>query len=378
MEESLNILQRSVGVLSTKCRTSLTKDGPNVKSNLLPEHGNSTINSIEYEQCRSESSMVSNERVVESQEESFFDLIIRVEEGSHQDVSDVVESTKIPTTREDGHPFPKPLIIHYNLASQAKTPLVIPVPEAQYKDRRYNEGEIIPDKKERTKTAEDITNIARIGRVTRSRRVYTPNELWKKDIPQDKKKGRNRREATEFLKLIRHTKYEMLDQLNKTQARISLLSLLVNSEGHHQLLLKILNEAHITKDISVEMFGGIVNNIAAAIISLFQKRRRDHNKTLHIAVKCGDYIIARVLVDNGSSLNEMPKATLDKLLFIGARLQTRPIVARAFDGSKREVMGENTLPIYIGPKTKEILRCFVTYHVPSLQPLNLQQHPRRQ
>ncbi|RDY03821.1 hypothetical protein CR513_12550, partial [Mucuna pruriens] len=60
-------------------------------------------------------------------------------------------------------------------------------------------------------------------------------------------------------------------------------------------------------------------------------------------------MIARVLIDNGSSLNVLPKATLDKLASIDAQLKASPVVVRAFDGSKREVMGEISLPILIGP-----------------------------
>ncbi|RDX89189.1 hypothetical protein CR513_29124, partial [Mucuna pruriens] len=45
------------------------------------------------------------------------------------------------------------------------------------------------------------------------------------------------------------------------------------------------------------------------------------NQPLHIAVKCGNYMIARVLIDNGSSLNVMPKTTLDKLYTLGAILK---------------------------------------------------------
>lgn len=35
----------------------------------------------------------------------------------------------------------------------------------------------------------------------------------------------------------------------------------MNSESHRKLLLKILNEAHVTQDITFDKFGGIVNNI---------------------------------------------------------------------------------------------------------------------
>ncbi|RDX71630.1 hypothetical protein CR513_48998, partial [Mucuna pruriens] len=60
--------------------------------------------------------------------------------------------------------------------------------------------------------------------------------------------------------------YELLDQMNKTPARISLLSLLLNSESHRSLLLKILYEAHVAQDITMEKFGGYINNITSAIL----------------------------------------------------------------------------------------------------------------
>ncbi|RDX87612.1 hypothetical protein CR513_30897, partial [Mucuna pruriens] len=62
-------------------------------------------------------------------------------------------------------------------------------------------------------------------------------------------------------------------------------------------------------------------------------------------------MIARVLIDNGSSLNVLPKSTLDKL----CSLRASSVVVRAFDGSKRDVMGETTLPLYVGPTLFDIV-----------------------
>ncbi|RDX63959.1 hypothetical protein CR513_57539, partial [Mucuna pruriens] len=75
-------------------------------------------------------------------------------------------------------------------------------------------------------------------------------------------------------------------------------------------------------------------------------------------------MIAKVLIENGSSLNVMPKATLDKLYLPSATLKNSPIVVKAFDGSKREVMGEITLPIRVGPKTFD-----VTFQVMDIRPV---------
>ena len=62
-----------------------------------------------------------------------------------------------------------------------------------------------------------------------------------------------------------------------------------------------------------------------------------------------NYVLARVLIDNGSSLNFMPKTTLDKISCEGAYLRPSSVVVRAFDGSRREVIGEIELPIQVGP-----------------------------
>ncbi|RDX76370.1 hypothetical protein CR513_43637, partial [Mucuna pruriens] len=65
-------------------------------------------------------------------------------------------------------------------------------------------------------------------------------------------------------------------------------------------------------------------------------------------------MIARVLIDNGSSLNVLPKATLDMLCSINPQLKTSSMVVRAFDVSKREVMGQVTRPICIGPTVFDV------------------------
>jgi len=134
----------------------------------------------------------------------------------------------------------------------------------------------------------------------------------------------------------------VIEQLNKTPARISLLGLLMNFEPHWALLVKILNEAIVAQDISVEGFGGIINNIIANNYLTFADEEipvegRGHNKALHVSVKCMDHIVAKVLIDNNCSLNVMPKTTLDKLSFDASHMRPSSMVVRAFDGSRHDV-----------------------------------------
>ncbi|RDX87936.1 hypothetical protein CR513_30523, partial [Mucuna pruriens] len=204
-----------------------------------------------------------------------------VEEGSHWRWQDLAESTQVAIIEQSNNPFPKMLSVQYNPTSQFRAPLIIQVPATPtYRDNhvvplRYNEVEIIFACEEKASSAKEVTNIARIGRVMRSERV--------------------------------------------------------------------LNKAHVAQDITIEKFGGIVNNITASSHLSFLEDEvlamgRGHNQPLHIFVKCGDYMIAMVLIDNGSSLNFMPKATLEKLY--STQLRANSIVMKVFDRSKREVMGE--------------------------------------
>jgi len=68
-----------------------------------------------------------------------------------------------------------------------------------------------------------------------------------------------------------------------------------------------------------------------------------------------DHVVAKVLIDNGSSLNVMPKTTLEKLPFSASRLKPSSMVVQAFDGTRREVMGEIDIPIQIGPHTYNVV-----------------------
>ena len=52
-------------------------------------------------------------------------------------------------------------------------------------------------------------------------------------------------EADEFLRIIQQSEFKVIEQFNKTPARVSLLELLMSSEPHRALLVKVLNEAHV-------------------------------------------------------------------------------------------------------------------------------------
>ncbi|KAA0036950.1 uncharacterized protein E6C27_scaffold86G00300 [Cucumis melo var. makuwa] len=230
-----------------------------------------------------------------------------------------------------------------------------------------------------------VDNITGISGITRSGRCYKPDNLT---VPSNglileqgrKNEKRNAKEhckdqdvempiiakdieykklvtdeeANEFLKIVKQSEYKIIEQMHYTPARISLLSLFLNSEPHRKLLLDILNKAHVGHDISVEKFSGIIGNITSSNSIVFTDDEippegLGHTKALHIQLKCKDYVIARVLVDNGSALNIMPKSTLLMLPVDMSHIKSSTMVVKAFDGSRREVMGDIELPVKIGP-----------------------------
>ncbi|EOY19441.1 Uncharacterized protein TCM_044564 [Theobroma cacao] len=112
--------------------------------------------------------------------------------------------------------------------------------------------------------------------------------------------------------------------------------------AHRNALLKVLNQAYVSQDISVEKLNHIVGNITVGNFISFNDEEipsggRGSNKALHITIKCKDHTVPRVLVDNGSALNVMPRSTLTKLPIDVSYMRTSRMVIRAFDGTTREV-----------------------------------------
>ncbi|KAA0037719.1 uncharacterized protein E6C27_scaffold141G00110 [Cucumis melo var. makuwa] len=245
----------------------------------------------------------------------------------------------------------KPLVIHYeekpSIMSYIQKPkamtIEIPGPFA------YKDNHVVPCKYEYQFIPDNVVSTT-IGGITRRRRCYTLDNL--KDVLKEdevrRRKGKaiemageddlndlskvfteqttlvqketdrevvSKEEACEFLKLIKQSEYKVIEQLRRTPACISIISLPY-------------------EEILPEGIG--------------------HTKTLHISVKCKDHYVARVLVDNGSSLNIMSRSTLTKLPIDPSYLRPSTMVVRAFDSAHREVIEDIDIPLKIGPSTFNI------------------------
>ena len=118
-----------------------------------------------------------------------------------------------------------------------------------------------------------------------------------------------------------------MEQLKKTPAQISLLSLLLHSEEHRLVLNKVLNEAHVPKETIT-----FTNDE-------FPKEGAAHNKALHLTVTCEGYYVKRVMIDEGSGVDICPLSTLQCLKVNTDRIHPSNVFVRAYDGSRRDTIG---------------------------------------
>ncbi|XP_070029950.1 uncharacterized protein [Nicotiana sylvestris] len=238
------------------------------------------------------------------------------------------------------------------------TPIIIkPVtqlPVIDAKDVPWNYKQVIVTYKGK----EIEKEVNETGGLTRSGRCFTSEELRKAKPFMDSQMPINKsvteEEAEDFLKKMKVQDYSIVEQLKKTPTHISLLSLLIHSDEHRKVLMKILNEAHVPDKI-------IVNHLEKIASKIFEVNRitfsddelpmegTKHNRALYLTVKCEDSIVSRVLVDNGSSANICPLSTLQKLKIGTERIHLNNVCVRGFDGGCKHYVGDIMLELSIGP-----------------------------
>ncbi|XP_017618180.2 uncharacterized protein LOC108462788 [Gossypium arboreum] len=166
-------------------------------------------------------------------------------------------------------------------------------------------------------------------------------------------------EAKEFLKFLIHSEYSVVEQLYKQPARTSILTLLQNSEAHRNALMKVLNETYVAEDISVNKLDCLVSNISVENFISFSDNEilpggMGSINALHITTRYKGYTLPGVLIDNGSALNVLPLSILNRLPIDNSHMKTCQNIVRAFDGTKRKVMGRIEVPLQIRPNTYEV------------------------
>ncbi|XP_039040654.1 uncharacterized protein LOC120178982 [Hibiscus syriacus] len=155
------------------------------------------------------------------------------------------------------------------------------------------------------------------------------NELGSKD------------ETMEFLKILKHSEFGVVEQLHKLSASISILSLLLSSEAHRNVLIKVLDQTFVSKELPTEKLERLVAKMQADNIVSFSKDEIpsgmiDNHKALHITVRCKGHVLSRVLISDGSALNVIPLVTLKKLPVDSTLMRNCQGMVRSFDGTESE------------------------------------------
>ncbi|XP_050877333.1 uncharacterized protein LOC127081091 [Lathyrus oleraceus] len=333
--------------------------GPNVKNNPLPPHGDPAVNAIE-----DASAGVTVDKVDDVKTPLVAFHARLVEAGlinvNHENCEECVTHPKgCQMVRDNIQSLMDEGMLQISSVVKNEDVLVIEpcfnLPEPV--EIPYYSGGMVPvnrssDAEVTEAVSEDVTNIAGMSRMTRSGRIYTPefnvtpqgpNKESAVAAPTKEPEVVQSEDAVEFLKLIKKSDYKVVDQLHQTPSKISIMSLLLNSQAHREALLKVLAQAHVTQSITVDQFDGVVANITACNTLSFSGEElpedgQNHNRALHISVKCKDDALAKVLVDIGSSLNVMPKRTLAKLSYQGPAMKPSALVVKAFDGAVTSIL----------------------------------------
>ncbi|KAI5400183.1 hypothetical protein KIW84_065203 [Lathyrus oleraceus] len=114
-----------------------------------------------------------------------------------------------------------------------------------------------------------------------------------------------------------------------------------------------MEQAYVEHDVIEDQFDHIVANITSCNNLSFCDEELleegiNHNLALHISMNVKEDVLSNVLVDIGSSLNVLPKSTLSRLSYQGDLIRYSGVIVKAFDGSRKTVIGKVDLSMKIG------------------------------
>ena len=149
------------------------------------------------------------------------------------------------------------------------------------------------------------------------------------------------------------------DQLKKTPATITLWELLITSAEHRAALVKQLSSATIPQGLTPAEMTATIGSITMQHNLSFSdddlcKYGRNHTLALHITVGALGLLVPLVLVDGGSTISVCPLRTATGLGYKASDFRQSATAVRAYDNTRREVMGSLTLKLTIGPITCDV------------------------
>ncbi|XP_070015456.1 uncharacterized protein [Nicotiana sylvestris] len=185
--------------------------------------------------------------------------------------------------------------------------------------------------------------------MTRTGRIYTPKNLGGTSKEAVTKQPIIETGPYNLWRKVQAREYSATDHLNKTPTQISILLLLQNSKAHRNALMKLMYP-----NITIGEMANMVGQVLESHKITFHKDELppeglSHNRALHTIVQFEDKFIARVLIDEGSSLKIYPLTTLKRLGKDFHEIRAGSIKVKAFDRSQRATFGEINLCLQMGP-----------------------------
>ncbi|XP_050918505.1 uncharacterized protein LOC127135924 [Lathyrus oleraceus] len=353
---------------------SFEDSGPNVQANPFPKHGGATVNMVVG--CNGKYDAFDVNLIRRFLVEMHATLCkLSHYENDHvsccicsrnprgcvvvkRDLQEMLDQNLIHITRdrdEDEHGvnamvphfnIPKRVVIAFNSQKSVVSPLVIclaghtPYESDIVVPYKYNATMLEDGKEIPIPSLSFIVNIADVSGVIWSCRVFAYVSL--KRI-EDTSVGKQAQVETPVVQSDKSS------GVNQKSYHDEVLKLIKRSEFN----MKVLEQAYVDHDVTIGQFDSIVANITTCKNISFSdeellEQGRNHNLALHISMNCQEDALSNVLVDTGFSLNVMPKCTLSKLSYQGDPMRFNGVVMKAFDGSKKNVIGEVDLPLKIG------------------------------
>ena len=131
------------------------------------------------------------------------------------------------------------------------------------------------------------------------------------------------------------------------------------SYKHRQNLVDLLNQIQVPTTTTSQDLNDMIGSISRELTISYSdkdltKKGKHHNDLLLITVDAKGKRILIVLIDDGSALNVCPLITTSCLGLSIENFMPTDQHVRAYDNSRREVLGIVTLELTIGPMIKKV------------------------
>ncbi|XP_071921738.1 uncharacterized protein [Coffea arabica] len=216
-----------------------------------------------------------------------------------------------------------------------KLPEQAPVFNLQEVSWNYSEPILLIGGEEMPK--KEVAVVTRSGRIISEPAVNDPSKAKENAAPT--RPAVTEEKAFNFLRMLNKSEYKVIEQLDKMPTQISMLNLLLTSKLHREVLLKVLTEAQVPKNIPVDKFTHLVEHVLVSNQISFSDKD---------------------LTSEGIGHN---KNILVKLGFQKAKLRPSATIVRGFDSAKRESLGEVDLVLEIGPTQFQVMNFSSAYNI---------------